>query len=460
MASSSPSRRVAVLGGGITGLTAAWQARRSGCEVVLFEKSPRVGGAIQTFRQDGWLHELGPNSLIENSAAVAALIGDLGLASQQIYASPEAKNRYIVKNGGLTPMPVSPLGFVATGLFSMWAKLQLCAELWRPKYSADGDESVADFVRRRLGREFLDYAINPFVGGVYAGDPERLSVKHAFPKLYSLEQQYGSLLRGSIKRRNASGGPKGRIYSFVDGLDTLPQALAATLASSIRLSTSVQAVRRVETEWELVYESGTSLTSERFDTVIFALPADGLSRLRFEGIPGGTGLPELSAIHHPPVVSLLLGYPRERVAHRLDGFGALAPAVEQRSILGALFSSTLFPGRAPAGQVGITAFVGGVRQPVLTRLDDADLISLVSAELTELIGAKGAPSFAHIQRWPRAIPQYEIGHQRFKDAITALEAKAPGIFIGGNCRDGVSLPNCIESGFRLAAAATDYTRPV
>lgn len=447
------------MGGGITGLTAAWQAQRHGCEVVLFEKSPRVGGAIQSFRRDGWLHELGPNSLIEGPESVTGLIRDLGLASKQIYASPEARNRYVVKDGGLVPMPTSAGGFVATRLFSSSAKLWLLGEPWRPRYAGSDDESVADFVRRRLGQEFLDYAINPFVGGVYAGDPERLSVRHAFPKLHHLEQTHGSLIRGAIKQRNANGGPKGRIYSFIDGLDTLPLALAASLEGAIRRNTAVQVVRRLENHWELSCADKVSTTVERFDVVLCALPADSLSRLRVEGISGGTGLPELAGIEHPPVVSLLLGYPRERVAHRLDGFGALAPEVEQRSILGALFSSTLFPGRAPVAHVGITAFVGGVRQPHLTQCGDDDLTRLVAAELTKLLGADGPPSFTHLQRWPRAIPQYEIGYQRFKDAIAGFEQKAPGFFIGGNCRDGISLPHCVESGFRLAAAATAFGRP-
>lgn len=458
MTPAARTRRVAILGGGITGLTAAWQIQRSGCEAVLFEKSDRVGGAIQSVRQAGWLHELGPNSLIEGSAATAGLIRDLGLASKQIYAQPEAKNRYIIKGGNLVPVPTSISGFISTSLFSTGAKLRLLAEPWRPRYAGNDEESVANFVRRRLGPEFLDYAINPFVGGVYAGDPGRLSVKHAFPKLHSLEQSYGSLIRGAIRRRNASAGPKGRIYSFLDGLDTLPQALATTLGPAIRRNTTVHTLRRLSTGWEIVCENETSATAGQFDSVVCAMPAVGLSRLRFEGVEGGAGLAGLEAIEHPPVVSLLLGYPRDCVAHRLDGFGALVPEVEQRSILGCLFSSSLFPGRAPAGHVAITVFVGGVRQPQLAHLSDRQLTNLAATELTELLGARGIPSFVHLQRWPRAIPQYTIGYQRFKDAIAAVEQKSPGLFIGGNCRDGISLPNCIESGFRLAAAATDFVR--
>ena len=228
------SSRVAVLGGGLTGLTAAWHLRQAGFSPVVFEKSARVGGAIGAEQHDGWLHELGPNSLLEGSPEVATFIDEVGLGSRRIYASPAARQRYIVRRGRLVAMPTSPMGFVTTELFSWRAKLALLGEPWRSRGKA-GEESVADFVVRRLGREFLDYAINPFVGGVYAGDPAALSVRHAFPKLHAIEQEHGSLIRGAIKRRNTSGGPKGRMFSFPNGLAELPEALRAReLAARVR----------------------------------------------------------------------------------------------------------------------------------------------------------------------------------------------------------------------------------
>ena len=227
MPPTSPRLPVAVIGGGLTGLTAAWQLHRAGVPVVVFEAAALPGGVIASTRDGAWLWESGPNTLLEGSADVAAFVDAVGLGGRRCYAADSANNRYVVRDAQLVAMPTSPMAFVRTRLFSWRAKLGLVGELWRARAPADAEESVADFVERRLGREFLDYAINPFVGGVYAGDPRRLSVRHGFPKLHALEQEHGSLLRGAFRRRNTSGGPKGRIFSFPEGLAELPRALAA-----------------------------------------------------------------------------------------------------------------------------------------------------------------------------------------------------------------------------------------
>ena len=409
-------------------------------------------------RRDGWLHELGPNSLLEGSPAVAELLHGLGLNSRRTYAGSAARNRYVVRRGKLVPMPASPAAFASTKLFSMHAKFALLGEPWRKRAPADADESVADFVIRRLGREFLDYAINPFVGGVYAGDPAKLSVRHAFPKLHALEQTHGSLIRGALKQRNASGGPKGRIFSFPGGLEELPRAIAAKLGDSVRTRTVVRAIRRREDGWEIEFDANGVRATEEFSAIVCALPADALASLEIEDVPEAKLLSLLHEVEQPPVASVFTGFRRADVLHPLDGFGLLVPEVEQRLILGSLFSSTLFPGRAPEGHVAVTTFVGGMREPKLVNLDDRELLRVVQAELSRLIGVRGAPVFTHIQRCRRAIPQYTLGYQRYKDAIAAVEASAPGLFIGGNCRDGISLANCIESGRRLARLADAEVR--
>lgn len=227
--SSRSAGRIAVLGAGITGLTAAWRLQRAGFAPVVFERSTQLGGAIGAITREGWRHELGPNSLLEGSAEVAALIDEVGLGGRRIYAAPAAKQRYIVRAGRLVAIPSSPWAFIGTSLFSWRAKLAVLGEPWRRPSPADAEESVAEFVVRRLGREFLDYAINPLVGGVYAGDPTLLSVRQAFPKLHALEQAHGSLIRGAWAQRNVRGRPKGRIFSFPDGLEELPFALARPL---------------------------------------------------------------------------------------------------------------------------------------------------------------------------------------------------------------------------------------
>ena len=450
--------RVAIIGGGITGLTAAWHLQRAGLAPTVFERSARVGGAIGAIHSDGWLHELGPNSMLETSDQISALVEEAGLGSRRVYAAPAAKQRYVVRDGRLVAMPTSPLGFVTTRLLSMRAKLALLGEPWRPRSPAEANESVSDFVVRRLGREFLDYAVNPFVGGVYAGDPATLSVRHAFPKLHRLEQEHGSLLRGAIKRRNASGGPKGRIFSFPNGLSELPCALAKGLGDSLRLGYGVTRLRPHADGWLVDSERGEHRQCESFAAVVSALPADALANLNIETGTAAKRLEIVRQIEHPSVSSVFVGYRRSDVRHPLDGFGLLAPAVERRRILGALFSSSLFPHRAPEGFVGLTCFVGGMRNPELGSMPPDELVALVNDELTALVGVCGRPVYSHVQTWPRAIPQYTLDFERFQEAMNAVEASAPGLFIGGNCRDGISLGNCIAAGQRLADAALGYTR--
>ncbi len=364
---SPPGLPIAVLGAGITGLSAAWHLRRAGAAVVLFEASDRVGGVIESIREDGWLRETGPNSVLEGPPELADAIAATGLESRRLYAGEAAKNRFVVRDGRLQPMPASPGSFLRTRLFSSRAKLRLATELFRARGRRSAEESVAEFTVRRLGREFLDYAIDPFVGGVYAGDPGRLSVRHAFPKLLALEQEHGSLLRGAIAKRNSRGGPAGRLFSFPDGLAELPLALARELGAAVRRRTPVLALRRQDGAWAVVHERGGETRTERFAAVICALPGDALARLRIEGVPNAGGLSALLDIEHPPVATVFTGFRREDVTHPLDGFGLLAPQVEHRRILGTLFSSSLFPQRAPAGHVALTTFVGGSRQPALGR---------------------------------------------------------------------------------------------
>ncbi|MCF7687491.1 MAG: protoporphyrinogen oxidase [Cephaloticoccus sp.] len=443
---------VAVLGGGITGLTAAWHLHRANVPVRVLEAARVPGGVIVSTRDQGWLQESGPNSMLEGSAEVAALIDAVGLNPRRLYAADSAKNRYVMRDGRLVAMPTSPLAFVGTKLFSMRAKLALLGEPWRAKAPADVEESVGAFVERRLGREFLDYAINPFVGGVYAGDPCKLSVTHGFPKLHALEQTYGSLIRGALKRRNTSGGPKGRILSFPEGLAELPQALAAGLGERVQLGQRVTSVRKVAQHWEVTSEKDGRMVTENYAAVVCALPADVLAKLPLVDVPGADRLPELGEIEQPAVTSVFAGYRREQVAHPLDGFGLLVPEIEKRRMLGVLFSSTLFPNRAPDGHVALTTFVGGVRSPELAHLDDAGLHQLLREELGSLLGVQGEPVYYRVTRWPRAIPQYTLGYGRFKAIFSSVEAATPGIYFGGNARDGISLANCIESGRRLARA--------
>ncbi|SDS43518.1 protoporphyrinogen oxidase [Opitutus sp. GAS368] len=449
---------VAVLGGGITGLSAAWHLRRRGIPVVVFEAGAAPGGVMASVRDGDWLLETGPNTLFENTPAITAFLDDLGLGARKIEASPAAQKRYVVRAGRPVALPDSPFSFATSPLLSWSAKLNLLGEPFRGRAPAGREESVAEFVTRRLGREFLDYIVNPFVAGVFAGDPAALSVRQAFPKLHALEQKHGSLARGALARRNASGGPRGRMISFPEGMAEVPRALARALGADLRLHRTVTHVGRTGPVWRVGFVADGLLREETFSAVVCALPPQILAGLRFEHMPAAS-LAALRTIRQPPVASVFLGYRRADVTHPLDGFGLLTPAVEQRRILGTLFSSTLFPGRAPAGHVALTTFVGGTRQPELTRTTDRELLATVQAELAALLGVRGLPVFTRVQRWPHAIAQYTVGFQQFKDACAATEAGAPGLFIGGTCRDGVSLANCITAGNRLAGAAHRHISP-
>lgn len=458
-ADSRPDRPVAVLGGGLSGLAAAWHLRRRGIPVVVFEAAARAGGVINSVREDGWLWETGPNTLFESSAEIREFISALKLDGRRLEASPLAQHRYVVRGGRPVPLPGSASAFARTSLLSVPAKLRLLGEPFRRRADAARDESVADFVTRRLGQEFLDYIVNPFVAGIYAGDPGELSVRHAFPKLHALEQQHGSLARGSLARRNASGGPRGSMVSFPNGLVEITDALARELGDALRLNHRVTRVTRIGSEWRVACSVGGVDLEESFSAVVCTLPPEKLAGRAWGNAPTAAALAELHSVHQPPVASVFLGFRREDVAHPLDGFGVLTPAVEKRRILGTLFSSTLFSGRAPEGHVALTTFVGGARQPEYAWLGDEELLATVQAELAELLGVRNAPVFVRVQRWQRAIPQYSVGFQRFKDACLRAELSAPGLFIAGTCCDGVSLANCIAAGHRVAEVANRYLSP-
>jgi protoporphyrinogen/coproporphyrinogen III oxidase len=472
--STPPGRKlpVAVVGGGITGLAAAYRLSQHGIPFRLFEASDRLGGVIRSERDPaGWLIEAGPNSFQENSRELSALIGDLGLGAERVTANPLARKRFIVRGGKLQSVPLSPAALLTTPLISTAGKLRLLAELFSQKKQRIDDLSLAAFARAHVGHEIVEYLLKPFVSGVYAGDAEKLSARHAFPSLWEAEQGHGSLVRGFMaqaRTRRARGVARPQIISFRHGLQMLPDALAAGLRSEhVELRAAVDHVSREprrarrdtasfspcpEECWRVHWTREGVAHADEFSTVILALPARGLADLAF-GKSKTRPLASLAAIKHPPVASLFLGFHREEVAHALDGFGALVPPAEQRNILGVLFSSTLFPDRAPAGCVAVTVLVGGGLRSELAGLPEEALTSLVMADLRALLGVRGEPLFRRLSLWPRAIPQYNLGYETVFAAIDACERDHPGVLIGGQVRDGISLPACALAGLALAEKA-------
>ena len=451
---------VAVIGGGITGLVAAYRIKREGHEITLFEASERVGGVIQTVRSEGFLGECGPNTILETSPLIGELISDLDLKGRLLYSNPEAENRYILRNGKPTLLPSSPPAFFRSELFSAKAKLRLLAEPLIRRAPADAEENLAEFVLRRLGREFLDYAINPFVAGVYAGDPARLSVKEAFPKLHALEQKYGSLIRGQIlgarerRKRGTVSKQHAKKISFDDGLEVLTKTLGQKLGDSVRTGTAVSAVEKTESGFR-VEAAGEGPGPGAFDAVLLALPAYRLAELRLDGTEEFS-LEPLSEIHYPPVASVVLGFRRDQVEDPLDGFGTLNPEVEGRETLGTIFSSSLFPDRAPDGHVVLTSYVGGTRSPDSALAATEELFARTLEDLRSIYGIKGEPVFRRSFVYPKAIPQYDVGYGRYRELMGACEKAIPGIFIAGHSRDGISLGDSIVSGHEVSERIGEF----
>jgi oxygen-dependent protoporphyrinogen oxidase len=446
---------VAVVGGGVSGLTAAYRLKRRGVRVVVYEAGERVGGVVRSERREGYLAELGPSSIAAPPPALRALLGELNLEASVVPASPAARNRYIVRRKKLFPLPMTPQDLLTTRLLSNGAKLAVFGESLTDAGEAPVEESVAGFVRRRFNQEILDYVATPFVGGIYAGDPEHLSMRHALPRLYGLERTHGSVTKGFAEMLRArSGGDQpsaadvaGGMISFRSGLQELPEALGRELHAEIRLRAPVTQVRAGPRGWTV---GAAFQPTELYDAVVYAAPAHCVDEIDLD-FTGGDRLKTLASITHPPVGVLVLGFRREDVTHPLDGFGLLAPEVERRNVLGVIFSSTLFPGRAPEGHVTLTAFVGGARNPDLANADLPTVTARVMDDLRALLGASGEPSFRAFHLWPKAIPQYDLTYSRFKDIMDEAERRNPGLALAGSYREGVSIAEAIASGEAAAA---------
>ncbi len=435
--------------------------------MTLVEATDAVGGVMQTSRRDGYLVEHGPNSCML-TGELSALIDAIGLTAAVRPAAPQAQRRFIVRDGRPLAVPMSPVAMLRSPLFSFGAKLRILREPFISPRTDDSDESVAEFVQRRLGVEPLTYAVDPFVSGVYAGDPAQLSVAHAFPRLAALERAHGSLVRGMIagarlargaRRQTGSATARPSIISFIDGMGTLPIALAESIGSG-------NILRRARVTAIESANGGPSLVTVERDAGTFTLPADvvvstlPMHTLADVRLPGETAaaIAQLSSLSYPPVISLALGFRRADVAHALDGFGCLIPSVEQRTTLGALFSSTLFANRAPAGHVLLTCFLGGTRRPELGSASTEALLNIVLPELAELLGVRGVPTLVQRTTWPHAIPQYNLGHDAHGRAADALEAIVPGLIVDGQFRRGVSVGDCVAAGERIAQRALSLAR--
>jgi oxygen-dependent protoporphyrinogen oxidase len=469
-------RVVGVVGGGITGLTAAYclyqaaQQQNLPLELKLLEATDCVGGLIQTTTENGFVMERGPDAFITTKPWAFQLCQDLGIADQLISPNPNFPRSFIVRAGKLYPVPegfylMAPTAlwpFVITPIFSWRGKLRMAMDLFLPPSVQDADESLEDFVVRRLGREAFERMAQPMIGGIYSANPKELSLKATMPQFLQLEQRFGSIIRALVETTSArrAGGARYNIFrTFPTGMRALVDRLVQTLPlSSVQTKATVIGLRRQQGEeenqtlpkWEIHFDDGQSLV---VDAVCMTLPAVQTAKLLTSFVPEVAKL--LKTIPYTSSATINLAFERSQIGHRLDGMGFVVPAIENQSITACTFSSLKFPHRAPEGKVLLRAFAGGALQQDLLERSDPDLLESVLSDLCQLLQIEGIPIFSRITRWT-ASPQYHLGHLDRISQIETEVSKIHGLELAGNAFHGVGVPDCVRSANQAAGAILQY----
>jgi oxygen-dependent protoporphyrinogen oxidase len=453
-------RRVAIIGGGISGLAVAEALGRKADEAgapverVVFERDPEPGGKIKSWCQDGFVVEAGPHGFLGREPAVFELIDRMGLKDEVVRADGESARRYLVQDGSLREIPMKPPAFLKANLLSLWGRARLVAEPFIPN-EAPEDESVADFATRRLGPEAARVLVDAMVTGIYAGDPHRLSLPAAFPRMRELESEYGSLIRAQFRlakdRKGETPDAKARresLHSFQRGLGTLTRKLAE-LPERIHTGCSVH---RVEALRAGGFRLSTGVGTVEADAVVVTVPTFELPHLLAPLDGAQTQVETVAAVDYAPVHVVVHGFRARDVPTPTDGFGFLAPHCEGRNVLGSIWASTVFPVHAPEGMVLFRTLIGGVRARHWGDAKDEAVRAAVRQELSGLIGLpkEVPPVMERIIRWPRGIPQYEVGHLGRVEVADQLETQWPGLYLAGNGLRGVALLDCVRGAGPLA----------
>ncbi len=469
-------RRIAIIGGGLSGLAAAHRlielsaGQLPPLEITLFEASPRLGGIIGTQRIDDYLVDTGADSFLTNKPGAIGLCKRLGLESRLVATDTRYRGVHVLFDGRPVPVPegfqlLSPSAIwpiLTTPILSPWGKLRMLMEYFVPPGDV-ADESLADFVRRRFGRETLDRLVQPLVGGIYTSDPEKLSLAATMPRFLDMERAYGSLIRASRKEKKSkramasdttSGGARyGLFAGFAGGMEELLAALRtqANLGCNVRTGMRIHSLSQVGSSagYSVVLANGTQ---ELFDAVVVATTAHQAAKLLGELDPALSS--ELNQIEYASSAIIVTAHKLANVRHPLNSFGLVVPHRERRRILATSFSSRKFPERAPAGSVLMRTFVGGAMQPELNDYEDASLKRIVRDELADIFGIQGPPEIELVVRYPRAMPQYHVGHLDRVNRLESLTATHPGLALAGNAFRGVGIPDSIVSG--EAAAETIF----
>lgn len=453
-------KKVTILGAGISGLATAHWLEKDGYDVTILEQNSEAGGAMQTKVVDDFLIDFGPNSGLETTPKIREIVNEIGLANEMIYANEEGNIRYILKNNKLLALPTSPIKFLRTKLFSVQAKLRILKEPFIGKSQDGYYQSIAEFVERRLGKEFLDNAIDPFVSGVFAGDPTKLSVKSAFPKLYRLEEVYGGLIKGMFKgakerkRSNEESKQSAKMFSFKYGMQSFPKAIAKNIKGRIFYNCIIENIVKNNNKVIVELEQNGIKGKITSDALISTIPSHRL--VKISHMFDSELTKHLNEIYYPPVLVLFLGYEIKSITQKLDGFGFLIPSKENKKFLGAIWSSTIFKNRAPKDKAAFTIFVGGARNPEFKVTDVDEKITEVLKEFHEIMGIKTQPILLQWKFWNKAIPQYNLGYVEHENYFDQFEKNNPGIFLSGNFRGGISVGDCIKSSYANFEKVKDY----
>ncbi len=430
-------KKIVVVGAGISGLSVAFRLKKKGYNVSVFERKTKAGGNIETLRDRGYLIELGPQTLMADQY-IEDFLKEINL--KPLRANPISKNRYIYRKGKLIPLPLNPVSFFLSPLLSFRAKLKIFTEPFIPP--TEKEESIADFVKRRLGKEFLDYIVTPFISGVYAGDPYKLSVKYAVKRIYMLEKEYGSLIKGALKKKAI--GPKGKLISFEGGLKALTDRLSEYVKVEKEREITALEIRNRK------FILKTKKEEKEADAVVLSTPAYETAQI-LKTVSEGKSL-ILKDIDYVPVVVVNLGVKSGKIP---EGFGFLIPRTERKRILGVIFSSKLFTGRSPVGRDLLTVYMGGATDREVINLTEEEILKIVSEELKDILEVESV-DFYHVKKWEKAIPQYTMGYEKFLKTVEELENTFKGLFLTGNYIGGISLADCIRNSEEISRRVEEF----
>jgi oxygen-dependent protoporphyrinogen oxidase len=444
--------RLVIVGGGISGLSLAYFLREKApsLDILVLESEKKAGGKIWTNRVEGFLCEGGVNGFLDNRPRTLELAAKLGLTP--VRSNNAARKRFIFSEGKLHTLPESPLSFFTSNLLSLYGRLRIVWEIAVPKGGGD-DETLADFARRRLGREAFEKLIDPMASGIYAGDPEKMSLRSCFPRIYDLENKYGSLIRALIKLqreakktgKKVGPGPGGVLTSFYDGMEVFITALKTFLGERLKTESRVVSIDKKGDTYTVCLSDNSKIEAE---SVVIATPAHATSEI-IRDFNRDLFL-TLGEIPYPPVAVVCLGYARKKIRQPLDGFGFLVPKRENRRILGTLWDSSIFPNRAPEGYVLLRSMLGGARAVDVALQDENRLVNTVMDEMKKIMDVQDQPDFVKVYTHEKGIPQYILGHGRRLEVIDTIVSSHKGFYITGNSYRGIGVNDCIENSYKLA----------